>query len=119
MPIYGGDARAHDTKALIDAGRRLPSDAPIEREYFCRTCGSTVRNRGIPSGWYQLQRANALISAPIRLGLYCSLSCLIDMLPRLEGIDSDLATRDWEQRTAASSYPQRRTGKRWSAGSRR
>lgn len=119
MPDYDGDAQARRSKALITAGRRLPGDVPIAREYFCRTCGRVERGDVVPSGWYRLQRESAVIGRPVRLGLYCSMTCLTDMLPRLEGVDADLGERDWEHRAAGSAFPQRRTGRVWRGGSRR
>jgi len=84
VPNYGGDDHAHRSKDLNEDGRRLPSDVRMEREYFCRTCGRVARSQMVPSGWYVLQRASGVIGRSVRLGLYCSLTCLTDMLPRLD-----------------------------------
>jgi hypothetical protein len=63
--------------------------------YFCRTCGHEEKSRMVPKGWYGLSRypGGPQVSSPQRLGLYCSIECLTDQLPRIAGIDKDLACK--------------------------
>ncbi len=101
--------RVSEAKRLLDAGVRL-SDSPAKapsRSYFCRTCGREQTGDAIPKGWYTLTRhsGNATEKA-LRLGVYCSIDCLSDQLPRLAGIADHLGDR-WG--TVTEPYRQKAT----------
>jgi hypothetical protein len=73
--------------------------APV-REFFCRTCDRRASG-AIPAGWWRLNRHVVRGSLPPPwershvqpFGLYCSLVCLLESLPRLELIEADLVRR--------------------------
>ena len=48
-----------------------------ERTFFCRSCQMVERGLWVPSGWYLLERAPGGSGRHLRLGLYCSLTCLM------------------------------------------
>jgi hypothetical protein len=77
---------ALEGKDRLDAGQRLPREAP--RPWYCRSCGQErAPSRNVPSGWYTLARHTGSAEKPmLRLGVYCSIDCLEDQLPRLGGI---------------------------------
>jgi hypothetical protein len=79
--------RAHEGKDRLDAGQRLPRDAP--RPWYCRSGGQeSVPGRDVPSGWYPLRRHPGNAEKPaLRLGVYCPIECLADHLPRRGGIE--------------------------------
>ncbi|WP_031173125.1 hypothetical protein [Streptosporangium roseum] len=48
-----------------------------ERSFFCRICQRAERGVWVPAGWYLLERAPGGKGRHIRLGLYCSIACLV------------------------------------------
>lgn len=48
-----------------------------ERSYFCRSCHMVARGRWVPAGWYLLERAVGGAGRHLRLGVYCSVDCLV------------------------------------------
>ncbi|GII04905.1 hypothetical protein [Planobispora takensis] len=48
-----------------------------ERSFFCRICQRSERGRWVPAGWYLLERAPGGKGRHLRLGLYCSVDCLV------------------------------------------
>ena len=88
-------------------GDRLPDENARIRPFFCRSCGTETRSVLVPRGWYQLTRATGSVTErPHRLGLYCSLRCLDEQMPRLFGIEIDLGETFTE---SASEFRQRGT----------
>jgi len=63
----------------------------LTRPFFCRTCGKETVTDRIPEGWYTINRHTSEKS--VRLGVYCSIECFIESIPRLRGIDHDLTER--------------------------
>jgi hypothetical protein len=97
-----GDDRAHEAKELAEAGHRLPDLMPHRahrpvhteaRPYFCRTCGREQVGLYVPRGWYSLCRHAGDMARPLRLGIYCSVECLIAGTPRLKGVADDIGSR--------------------------
>ncbi|MFC0622439.1 double-stranded RNA binding motif domain-containing protein [Kribbella deserti] len=74
-----------DTKASGDpqgavhrSGMRYGGDAPHDcRGYWCRTCGRREDGTFVPSGWYTVHRALGSKEQQRRIGLFCSLTCLM------------------------------------------
>lgn len=62
----------------------VPRDPP-ERSWFCRGCQKATRGKWVPAGWYTVQRAAGGAGRHLRLGMYCSLTCLAD--PGLEVLE--------------------------------
>jgi len=54
------------------------------RPYFCATCTKTQISTGFPPDWYVLTRSRGPELAKVKLGLYCSLECLIERGPILQ-----------------------------------
>jgi hypothetical protein len=48
-----------------------------ERSFFCRTCLIAATGRWVPTGWYMVERSVGGSGTHRRLGLYCSLECLM------------------------------------------
>jgi hypothetical protein len=48
-----------------------------ERSYFCRSCHIVARGRWVPAGWYLLERSVGGAGKHLRLGVYCSVDCLV------------------------------------------
>ncbi|GIH75635.1 putative dsRNA-binding protein [Planobispora longispora] len=57
--------------AIRGAGQDNP------RSFFCRVCHRCENGLWVPAGWYLLERAPGGRSRHIRLGLYCSVTCLV------------------------------------------
>ncbi|GGL50109.1 putative dsRNA-binding protein [Planomonospora parontospora] len=55
-----------------------------ERSFFCRICQRSERGIWVPAGWYLLERAPGGRGRHLRLGLYCSVTCLIQAGQMLE-----------------------------------
>ncbi|MFC4059085.1 putative dsRNA-binding protein [Planomonospora corallina] len=55
-----------------------------ERSFFCRVCQRVERGLWVPTGWYLLERAPGGRSRHLRLGLYCSVACLVQAGRMLE-----------------------------------
>ncbi|GIH97423.1 double-stranded RNA binding motif domain-containing protein [Planobispora siamensis] len=55
-----------------------------ERSFFCRVCHRSERGIWVPAGWYLLERAPGGRGRHIRLGLYCSVTCLVQAGQMLE-----------------------------------
>ncbi|WP_068928036.1 putative dsRNA-binding protein [Planobispora rosea] len=47
------------------------------RSFFCRVCHRCENGLWVPAGWYLLERAPGGKGRHIRLGLYCSVACLV------------------------------------------
>ncbi len=94
-----GDARASEGKGRHDRGVRLPKEAELLRPFYCRSCGHEEIGSRVPKGWYALARHTGGLEKVTRLGIYCSLDCLAEQLPRLAGIESKLG-RTWDAATA-------------------
>lgn len=62
----------------------VPRDPP-ERSWFCQGCQRATRGKWLPAGWYTIQRAAGGAGRHLRLGVYCSLTCLAD--PGLEVLE--------------------------------
>lgn len=45
--------------------------------YYCRSCGRAEDGTFVPAGWYSIHRAIGAQEQQRRLGLYCTLTCLI------------------------------------------
>lgn len=59
-------------------------DERPERGYNCRACGNTDQGTSVPAGWFVLNRAVGNRERHLRLGLYCTLPCLISSHRRLQ-----------------------------------
>jgi hypothetical protein len=55
-----------------------------ERTYFCRGCLIAQTGRWVPAGWYTLERSVGGGGKSRRLGLYCSVACIIDSEERIK-----------------------------------
>ncbi|WP_433358696.1 double-stranded RNA binding motif domain-containing protein [Streptosporangium sp. CA-115845] len=64
-----------------------------ERSFFCRVCQRAERGLWVPAGWYLLERAPGGQSRHIRLGLYCSVACLVRAGEMLEAGAAEHAAR--------------------------
>lgn len=53
------------------------------RSYFCTVCTVSQVSRGFPKDWYVLNRSRGAELPKVKLGIYCSLDCLVENLPRL------------------------------------
>lgn len=94
--------RVKEGKDQLERGVRLSSAPGQMRAYYCRTCGREERGTVIPEGWYSLTRhAGSELEKPTRLGLYCSLDCLCEQMPRLAAIAEKLG-ETWKGATAWS-----------------
>ena len=92
--------RARESKARIIRGERLDSNSELTRPYYCRSCGVERQGVAIPRGWYALSRHTGTWQQKThRLGVFCSLDCLQQDLPRLDAIAADLGDA-WEAATA-------------------
>jgi hypothetical protein len=75
----------------ILTGERRPDRNERIRPFFCRSCGKDEIGVLVPRGWYTLIRnVGDPERTPIRLGLYCSIRCLMSQGSRLVGIEDDL-----------------------------
>ena len=63
------------------------SDSPLEpcpRVYYCRGCGAEAVGHYVPRGWYSTRRhLGEGANGAIRLGLFCSLACVLSALTKL------------------------------------
>ncbi|WP_329087716.1 MULTISPECIES: hypothetical protein [unclassified Streptosporangium] len=64
-----------------------------ERSFFCRICQRAERGMWVPAGWYLLERAPGGKGRHIRLGLYCSVACLVRAGEMLEAGAAEHAAR--------------------------
>ncbi|MEU4835923.1 putative dsRNA-binding protein [Streptosporangium sp. NPDC023615] len=64
-----------------------------ERSFFCRICQRAERGMWVPAGWYLLERAPGGKSRHVRLGLYCSITCLVRAGEMLEAGAAEHAAR--------------------------
>jgi endogenous inhibitor of DNA gyrase (YacG/DUF329 family) len=64
-----------------------------ERPFYCRTCQLVTMGRWVPAGWYSIERAPGGAGRHLRLGLYCSLSCLIAAQEALTAGEREYAVR--------------------------
>ncbi|MEV6866670.1 putative dsRNA-binding protein [Streptosporangium subroseum] len=64
-----------------------------ERSFFCRVCQRAERGVWVPAGWYLLERAPGGKGRHIRLGLYCSVACLVRAGEMLEEGAAEHAAR--------------------------
>jgi hypothetical protein len=93
---------AAEGKRKMERDQRLPEDREergLPRPFYCRTCNYKVEGTTVPVGWLTLTRAAGRWESPHRLGLYCSVRCLWEQMPRLDGIEQKLGDR-WLERTA-------------------
>ncbi|MEV4753453.1 putative dsRNA-binding protein [Streptosporangium amethystogenes subsp. fukuiense] len=65
----------------------------VERSFFCRVCQRAERGLWVPAGWYLLERAPGGKGRHIRLGLYCSVACLVRAGEMLEAGAAEHAAR--------------------------
>lgn len=88
-------------KRLADQGRRLPeNDFDTPRLWYCRSCGRRSVAVNVPAGWYSLARHTGVpMAKPQRLGVYCSVGCLSEELPRLQGTATALGEQ-WQEQTS-------------------
>ena len=99
--------RIREAKQLVETGKRLPPDRQEEqrpRVFCCRTCGHEEMSIVIPRGWYTLSRHTGRpMERALRLGMYCTLECLQEQMPRLIGIAQD---RDdcWDDETTLARH---------------
>lgn len=95
---------ASESKKRIDNGYRLPEYSHEPRTYYCRQCGKSTIGVRAPTNWYALQRFPSVNRAkPHRLGLFCSLQCLVAQMPRFISVEYRLGD-DWE--SAVDEYGQ-------------
>lgn len=64
-----------------------------ERTFFCRRCTLVSRGLYVPAGWYLLERSVGQRGRHLRLGMYCSLSCLLEAAEDLRVGESEHADR--------------------------
>ena len=82
--------RSREKRDVLPAGQPGVNTG-LTRPFFCRACAKETLADRIPEGWYTINRHTT--DKSVRLGVYCSIECLISQLPRLRGIDHDLADR--------------------------
>ncbi|MFI6513332.1 putative dsRNA-binding protein [Streptosporangium sp. NPDC050855] len=89
-----------DEQHLVPASRRRGGLAAtrgghqeVERSFFCRICQRAERGVWVPAGWYLLERAPGGKGRHIRLGLYCSVACLVRAGEMLEAGAAEHAAR--------------------------
>ncbi|MEU4539836.1 hypothetical protein AB0G15_33805 [Streptosporangium sp. NPDC023825] len=89
-----------DEQHLVPASRRRGGLAATrgghqesERSFFCRICQRAERGVWVPAGWYLLERAPGGKGRHIRLGLYCSVACLVRAGEMLEAGAAEHAAR--------------------------
>ncbi|OLM09779.1 hypothetical protein Ae706Ps2_6241 [Pseudonocardia sp. Ae706_Ps2] len=72
--------RVPDRWAGSGSGRGPWGPSPaggVERSYFCRSCKLTAVGISVPTGWYLLERSPGGGGRHLRLGMYCSLACVL------------------------------------------
>ncbi|MER5627287.1 hypothetical protein ABT061_40320 [Streptosporangium sp. NPDC002544] len=89
-----------DEQHLVPASRRRGGLAATrgghqesERSFFCRICQRAERGLWVPAGWYLLERAPGGKGRHVRLGLYCSVACLVRAGEMLEAGAAEHAAR--------------------------
>ena len=85
--------------------RPVGMNTPGERTRFCQTC-QRISEEGIPDGWYQVTVTDSAMpkGRPYRyLGLFCSMSCLAQAMPRMTAVEADIVRRN------GSAQPRHRT----------
>jgi dsRNA-specific ribonuclease len=89
-----------DEQHLVPASRRRGGLAATrgghqesERSFFCRICQRAECGLWVPAGWYLLERAPGGKGRHIRLGLYCSVTCLVRAGEMLEAGAAEHAAR--------------------------
>ena len=61
-----------------------PPREPSVRSYYCRGCGAEADGYYVPRGWYSTRRhLGEGGNGAIRLGLFCSLPCMLAALTKL------------------------------------
>ena len=61
-----------------------PPREPSLRSYYCRGCGAEDDGYYVPRGWYSTRRhLGEGGNGAIRLGLFCSLPCMLAALTKL------------------------------------
>lgn len=84
--------QVQESRKLIEQGERL--DSRETRRYWCRECGRQVEAEAMPRGWYSLARHTGDYQRPpLRLGLYCSMACLIKQTPAMAAIEEQSGDR--------------------------
>jgi hypothetical protein len=81
------------TRAEDDRAHPIRRTGEVERAYYCRACNLTTRARNVPPGWYLLDRSAGGRGKHLRLGMYCSLSCLLDHTEELRAGEREHAGR--------------------------
>lgn len=77
-----------------------------ERTHFCRECKHERTGTAMPRGWYTLSRSlgpgdfRAGGASFLRLGIFCSLKCLLARLPEFQRTEDDLGGR-WRRLVGA------------------
>ncbi|MEU4411321.1 hypothetical protein AB0F88_43045 [Streptosporangium sp. NPDC023963] len=84
----GGLAATRGGLAAIRGGHQ-----ESERSFFCRICQRAERGVWVPAAWYLLERAPGGKGRHIRLGLYCSVACLVCAGEMLEAGAAEHAAR--------------------------
>jgi hypothetical protein len=73
-----------DTTPPISTIRIGPPREPSLRCYYCRGCGAETAGYYVPRGWYSTRRhLGEGGNGAIRLGLFCSLPCMLAALTKL------------------------------------
>lgn len=70
----GGPAVSQMSPPGLRWAAQPPHDA---RDYLCRSCGRSEHGTFVPAGWYTVNRALGGHVKHRRLGLYCTLACLM------------------------------------------
>jgi hypothetical protein len=97
LPERPTTVRAPTTKTLNRREEGLPSYRSGSQRWYCRNCGEAVIAPAIPPGWYSLVRHTKGVGTPnARLGLYCSIHCVVRQTPRLDEIETT-AGAAWEE----------------------
>jgi len=87
------------TSTRIDTNTTGSSREPTSRLYYCRGCGTEAVGYYVPRGWYSTRRhLGEGGNGAIRLGLFCSLACMVSALTKLargtQPLNPDLATTE-------------------------
>jgi hypothetical protein len=98
--VNRGQRRAATSRANNSKRQRFYTEQREERNesrsWYCRTCGLEEIGLHVPQGWYRLERKGTQSPPWARLGLFCSIECIAQMLIRLNGIERDLG-ESWDQ----------------------
>ena len=81
-------AESREKRGVLPPGPAPGMNSGLTRPFFCRTCGKKMLADRVPPGWYTFSRHTA--GKAVRLGIYCSIDCFAEQMPRLRGIDDRL-----------------------------